>query len=187
MEISDLKARRDFFVDYAKAQLTGFAGQRLWDLTNLGRRLVGRAAQTHPDLVRKRLKATAPVDPNMMAVRVSYLKARPANTTLPVALYWTGESQQKLGDSSLGWSMRVQGEFHSYPVEGDHQSMFHPENIRSFADALSGELERAAKRASASIEAPRKVEGRTRYETAALPPGLHHWDRAATRPRGAPE
>jgi hypothetical protein len=124
-------------------------------LENAGRRLVGREAKADPDLVKKQLKATAPIDPNMQAIRVGYLKSRPANTVLPVALYWTEESQVKLGDSSLGWCMRTLSEFHSYPIKGDHQTLFFPENIGPFADALSGELERAGKRAS--VEAPRKV------------------------------
>ena len=170
MEISDLAARREFFVDYAKTQTTRFGARSLWNLGNLGRRLLRHPAQPHPDLVRKRLKATAPVDPNMMAVRVSYLKARPANSTLPVALYWTSESQRKLGDSSLGWSMRMQGEFHTYPVAGDHQSMFHPEKIQPFANALLGELERAAKRASVSVETTRTRKRPLRHDGAGLPP-----------------
>ena len=152
MEISDLESRRKFFVDYAKTQATGLSARTVWDLRNVGRRMLGREAKTHPDLIRKKLKATTPVDPNMMAIRVSYLKSRPVNSTLPVSLYWCEESQTKLGDSSLGWSMRMSGEFHSYPIKGDHNSLYEPENIASLANALSGELERAAKRASA--EAP---------------------------------
>ena len=115
----------------------------------------GSTKKPQTDLVKKKLKATAPIDPNMQAIRVGYLKSRPANSTLPVSLYWTEESQTKLGDSSLGWCMRALGEFHSYPIQGDHQSLFFPENIGPVANALSGELERAGKRAS--VEAPRKV------------------------------
>jgi thioesterase domain-containing protein len=181
MEIADPVSRREFFVDYVKGQLNGFAGRRIWDLRNLGRQLVGRPAQTHPDLVRKRLKATTPVDPNMMAVRVSYLKARPADTTLPVSLYWTGESQRKLGDASLGWSMRTLGEFHSYPVAGDHQSMFHPENIHSFASALRGELARAAQRAPTPVAAARGAVGTPPTDGAEVPEELIPWDRGQRR------
>lgn len=170
MEIADAAARREFFVDYAKAQLSGFAGRRLWDVRNVGRRVVGRPAQTHPDLQRKRRKATMPVEPNMMAIRVSYLKARPGNSNLPVSLYWTEESQRKLGDASLGWCMRMLGEFHTYPVAGDHQSMFHPENIRGLANALAGELERAAKRASGAVAALRTVARTPHADGAEVPP-----------------
>jgi len=169
MEIADPVARREFFVDYARVQLSGFAGRKLWDLRNAGRRAVGRPVQTHPDVLRKRLKATMPVEPNMMAIRVSYLKARPGNSTLPVSLYWTEASQRKLGDASLGWCMRMLGEFHTYPVAGDHQTMFHPENIHSLVNALSGELERAAKRASGPVAMRRKVRRTLPPDGAELP------------------
>lgn len=158
MEISDRESRRKFFVDYAKGEASKVARRRFWDLQNLGRRLVGHEAQIHPKLIKKKLKAITPIDANQMAIRVAYLKSRPVNSTLPVSLYWTEQSQTKLGDSSLGWCMRMMGEFHIYPIKGDHGTLFLPENIGTFAHSLSKELERAAKRASA--EAPRKIARR---------------------------
>jgi thioesterase domain-containing protein len=171
MEIADLESRRRFFVDYAKSQATKIVRRRLLNLENAGRHLVGRETKADPDLVKKQLKVTAPIDPNMQAIRVGYLKSRPTNSTLPVALYWTEESQEKLGDSSLGWCMRALGEFHSYPIQGDHQTLFFPENIGPFANALSGELERAGKRAS--VEAPLKVARQSNPDGAHLQSSSH--------------
>jgi thioesterase domain-containing protein len=171
MEITDRESRRKFFVDHAKNYTIRITRRRFLNLGNAGRRLAGRELKADPDLVKKQLKATAPIDPNMQAIRVGFLKSRPANTSLPVALYWTEESQVKLGDSSLGWCMRALGEFHTYPIKGDHQTLFHPENIGPFADALTGELERARKRAS--VRAPRRVARQSHPDTAHLQSGPH--------------
>ena len=149
MEIQDPDVRRQFFENYAKDQFHKIIQRRRWELQTLGRRLLGREVESHPDLTKKKLRAMQPIDPHKKAIRVSYLKPRPPNSTLPVTLYWTEESQAKLTDSSLGRSMRMQGQFRAYPISGDHHSLFLPENIGPLTDALSEELERTSKKAHA--------------------------------------
>jgi len=139
LEIQEREARAEFFRSYAKAEASRILRRYPRKLRRRLRRWTGRP----PELPGRR-PGGPPPDPLKRAIRVGYLKARPAPSRLPVALYWTEPSQAKLGDASLGWSLRMLGEFRCHPIDGSHETLFDPEHVGRLAASLGEELRRAS-------------------------------------------
>lgn len=142
LEIPEPDVRRKFLFKYLKRTFKRILRSRVRNLRSLVRKVPGLA--TPPT---RKAPIGERTDPLQRAIRVGYLKSRPESSTLPVVLYWTEQSKAKLGDSSLGWCLRMFGDFRCYPIDGDHTTLFDPENIERLAAALRDELSRAERRA----------------------------------------
>lgn len=146
LEIPNPEAQNEFFRAYARGQAIKLHGRGRRQIQSLTRKLLGR----HPALPLSPPKKAGHGRSDLLkrAIRVSYLKSRPAPSTLPVALYWTEQSRAKLGDSSLGWCIRMLGDFRCHPIDGNHETLFDRENIDRFAASLGNELRQAARHSS---------------------------------------
>ena len=78
----------------------------------------------------------------MRAIRIAYLKHKAEPTALPVALFWTEESRNRVGDTALGWSSVLHGDIEIVRVAGEHQTLFAAEHIAPFARRLAHSLRR---------------------------------------------
>ena len=147
LELQDPETRKAFFKRYAELLLRRFMLRRREDAGVLKARLAGKLPA--PQISSKRIgkqKNPPPIEPLKRAIRIRYLKHRPTLTGLPIALYWTEQSQRKLGDVSLGWSTRALGILHCSSIAGSHASIFDDENIEVLATAMKEELRLAENR-----------------------------------------
>jgi len=153
LEIQDPKVRNAFYRDYARRKSLRATKRLVRRVRSTTRRLVGRDPLPPKALSARKGAKLGEIEPLSKAIRVGYLKSRPKPSTLPVALYWTEQSQEKFGDASLGWSIRMFGDFRCHPVAGDHETLFAPENVGRLASTLEEEL-RLARRMERDPIAP---------------------------------
>lgn len=79
----------------------------------------------------------------MRAIRIAYLKHQARVTALPVALFWTEESRERVGDASLGWTLVLRGDYRSCPVPGTHHDLYEEPHVATLARRLSSALAEA--------------------------------------------
>jgi len=119
---------------YCRIQL-----RRLWDretkrLETRGRRMLGRIA---PDVSPPPAAAKPPL---MRSIWTAYLKYQPFHSRVPVSLFWTQESCDRMGESTLGWGHYLRGPFDNQPTPGDHHTLFDSPHYKSLAGSLRARL-----------------------------------------------
>jgi len=119
---------------YCRIQL-----RRLWDretkrLETRCRRMLGRTA---PDVSPPPAAAKPPL---MRAIWTAYLKYQPFHSRVPVSLFWTQESCERVGESTLGWGQYLRGPFDSQPTPGHHRTLFDSPHDKTLAESLRARL-----------------------------------------------
>ena len=139
-EFDDASARGEFFRRYLRKAL------KRWG-KKLVRPFVARGEPKQADAetassIENRGSRERRLPLLMRAIRIAYLKHQARPTRLPVALFWTEESRQRAGDTSLGWSSVLQGDIEIVRVGGTHHTVFAKEHIGALATRLAGSLRR---------------------------------------------
>jgi thioesterase domain-containing protein len=97
-----------------------------------------------PSAVEAEPEPEDPSDGLMRAVQRGWVKYTPHSIDFHVSLFTCEKSAQRFGgDPSLGWAPFLLGGFDTTRVDGDHMTLFDPDNIGSLARALERSLRRA--------------------------------------------
>lgn len=83
------------------------------------------------------------MSPLKRAIWTAYLRFEPFPSALPVSLFWTRESYERLGDLTLGWGAHLHGAFESRAMPGKHITFLDPPHVDVLAPALRLTLEAA--------------------------------------------
>ena len=136
-EIDDPRARRAFFLRYARKLPKRLAKKALLAVTPSKRPVTAVASEpVSASSIANRESREQRMPLLMRAIRIAYLKHEARPTALPIALFTTEESRARAGDVALGWMGVLEGDVEVVRVAGTHHTIFAPGNVDVLAPRL---------------------------------------------------